>query len=367
MSLAVYVSAAPARSAAWPSARSRGPPGQRLRSARGAPAATRQAAPLPRGRRLGVRRRVDDLALALQPAEDARARPRDRARRGRRPAAGPGSRHGAADDERHGQAQRQGQEPLLAARGRGPRVGAPEAHGDVVPMGAPPRQPPPEVARPRRRPARPGAPGVSRPRSARRGDRRLVAQRHAGAVGGQRELDLADGVRQEGQRLEPPMHDLAARAPRAARPRAPGAASPSGRPIEVAQEARPLLKRQPIAAARLAMRGHEAGRRAVEIGAPEMRAAREQAPGRTPRSSRRRPTGRASLAPRPLPRARAARAARRASGSPRRARPPPWPGRRHPTRDNRRAWPCGRIARSAGRRAPRGATSCPGRCGRRGH
>ena len=191
------------------------------------------------------------------------------------------------------------------------------------------RQPPPEVARPRRRQGvQEGLPRRGPVRA--RGHRRLVAQHHAGAGGRQRDLDLADRVRQEGQRLEPPVHDLAAQGrellvPRGEEPLGVGPAH------QVAEEARPLLERQPIAPARLARararasRSPRRGRRAGGAGRPRA------TPGRTPRSSRRRPTGRASLAPRPLPRARAARAARRASGSPRRARPPPWPGRRHPS------------------------------------
>ena len=214
----------------------------------------------------------------------------------------------AADDERHGEAQRQRQKPLLAARGRRPRIGPPEAHGDVVAMRAEPRQPSPEIARPAPRPARRAAPDAwPRVPPPGRPTARSSASRRP-----------RRGRARAGPRGPRPPGAPASRAG-GARSRCPSAASCSshgarsrvavGPAHEIAQEARALLERQSIAAARLGMRGQEPGRRAVQIGAPQMGAAREQAPGRTPRSSRRRPTGRASLAPRPLPRARAARAA----------------------------------------------------------
>ena len=54
----------------------------------------------------------------------------------------------AAGDEGHGEAERQREKPLLAARGRRPCIGPPEAHGDVIAVRAEPRQPSPEIARP---------------------------------------------------------------------------------------------------------------------------------------------------------------------------------------------------------------------------
>ena len=71
------------------------------------------------------------------------------------------------------------------------------------------------------------------------------------------------------------MHDLAAQGRELLVPRSE---QPLGvRPArEVTEEPRPLLERQPVAPARLGVRGHEPGRRAVEIGAPEMRTPREQ-------------------------------------------------------------------------------------------
>ena len=273
MSLAVYVSAGtvpaggPAFAALMP------PPSQ---DAAGLEAALGHLPdrPAPRGRRLGVRRRVDDLPLALQPRQDT---PADLAvelgqdvvqqQDGALPVA-------PTDDERHRQAQGQGQQPLLPPGGGRPGVGTPEPHRHVVPMRPDPREPAAEVTRPRRRQGVQEGAARGVPVHA-RGHRRLVAQHHPSASGSQRDLDLADRVCQERQRLEPPVHDLAAQGRELLVPRReqPLGVRP---PREVAQEARPLLEHQAVAPACLRVHGHEPGRRAIEIGAPEMGTAREQ-------------------------------------------------------------------------------------------
>ena len=136
-------------------------------------------APRRTGGRLGVSRRVDDLPLTVEPRQDA---PADFAiqlgedivqqQDGTEPAA-------SAGDDRHRQAQREGQEPLLAARGGAPRVGAPEPDRHVVAMRPDEREPPAQLMRAGCRQGRPAAPPAWPPDPPRR-DRGLVAQRHAG-------------------------------------------------------------------------------------------------------------------------------------------------------------------------------------------
>jgi hypothetical protein len=82
-------------------------------------------------------------------------------------------------------------------------------------------------------------------------------------------------IRQQRQHLQPSVHDLAAQGRELL---VPGRKQPAGigPAPEVTEKSRPLLEREPVAPARFRVHRHEFGCRAVQVGAPEMRTAREQ-------------------------------------------------------------------------------------------